>query len=136
VIKVLGIDHINFATADVSDGISFWSDLLGIEFPPVRELEREDIRVSVSQDITPGLSVYEPFSTSGPESRTLAKRGEGVTVIVFAVENLKDAIEHFTSRGLTPIIENARSAFFHPRGAHGVRIQLIEGWMYRSGVDH
>ena len=144
VIKVLGIDHINFVVKDVEEGQRFWSDLLGIKLKNIREMPRLDIKSCRARevgepvkaiDITPSLTVYEPLTPDGPEARSLAKKGEGVTVVVFAVENIKDAVEHFKAQGIEPFLASERTAFFRPRDTHGVRVELMEGWLYRKGVD-
>ncbi len=143
-IKVLGVDHINFVVKDIEEGQRFWNDLLGIELSNIVERPGLDIKACRSRqmgapvkesDITPCLTVYEPLTPDGAEAKTLAKRGEGVTTIVFAVENLEDAIEHFKAQGVEPFITPKGAAFFRPKDTHGVRIQLIEGWMYRKGLD-
>ena len=143
-IKVLGVDHINFVVKDVEEGQRFWSDLLGIELRNTRDFPQIDMKACRSRergepvkesDITPCLVVYEPLTPDGPEARTFARRGEGVTTIVFSVENLKDAVEHFKAQGIEPFLTPEGAAFFRPGDTHGVRIQLIEGWMYRKGLD-
>ncbi len=143
-IKVLGIDHINLVVKDVEEGRRFWNDLLGIELRGYKEVPRldmkfynmgGDIKPAKETDITPTLTVYEPLTPDGPEARTFAKRGEGVTVIVFAVENIKDAVEHFKARGIEPFMASGRAAWFRPRDTHGVRAQLLEGWGHRKGLD-
>ena len=143
-IKVLGIDHINMVVKDVEEGMRFWNDLLGLELKNIVERPRLDIKScrqreitepAKASDITPSLTLYEPLTPDGPEARSLAKRGEGVTVVVFAVENLKDAIEHFKAQGIEPFMATESTAFFRPKETHGVRIQLMEGWHYRKGLD-
>ena len=143
-IKVLGIDHINLVVEDVEEGMRFWNDLLGIELKNIEEKPRLDIKSCRTRergepvkesDITPCLVVYEPLTPDGPEARSLAKKGEGVTVVVFAVESIKDAIEHFKARGIVPFLASETSALFPPRDTHGVRVMLIEGWGYRKGLD-
>ncbi len=143
-IKVLGVDHINFVVKDVDEGAEFWGDLLGVELGKIIESPRIDMRYRHTRDrgepvkesdITPCLTVYEPLTPDGPEARTFARRGEGVTTIVFSVENLQDAIEHFKARGIEPFLASETSAFFRPRDTHGVRIQLMQGWGYRKGLD-
>ena len=143
-IKVLGIDHLNFVVKDVEEGRQFWGDLLGIELYNTRDFPHIDMKACRSRergepvkesDITPTLVVYEPLTPDGPEAKTFAKRGEGVTTIVFSVENLKDAIEHFKARGIEPFLATETAAFFRPRDTHGVRIMLMDGWGYRKGLD-
>ena len=56
-------------------------------------------------------------------------------MVVFAVESIKDAIEHFKARGIVPFLASETSALFPPRDTHGVRVMLIEGWGYRKGLD-
>ena len=143
-IKVLGVDHLNFVVKDLEEGAKFWSDLLGLPLSKIIESPQVDMKYRHTRehgepvkesDITPCLTVYEPLTPDGPEARTLAKRGEGVTTISFAVENLQDAIEHFKAQGVEPFIASEQSAFFRPRDTHGVRIQLMQGWRYRKGLD-
>ncbi|MFC1943720.1 hypothetical protein ACFLWO_04005, partial [Chloroflexota bacterium] len=63
-----------------------------------------------------------------------AKKGEGISVVMFACESRENAIEHLKSRGVRAI----RPSIFHPKDTHGVMIEVCEfplSQMWERGVQ-
>ncbi|MBI3931072.1 MAG: VOC family protein [Chloroflexi bacterium] len=126
-IKVTAIDHIGFLVNDLEEGAKFFGDLLNLEWR-YHESRESDIK---SLNSPPGVAVASPLTADGPTARHLASKGEGISAIIFEVENFKEAIEHFKSRG----IRQVGPSLFHPGDLHGVMIGLCpaEGalrWRY------
>ena len=115
-IKVTAIDHLNFLVKDLEEGTKFFGDLLNLDWRYIEDKEN-DIKGVIS---SPGVFLISPLTKDGPTARHLAKKGEGMAVIGFEVENYKDAIGHFKSRG----IRQVGPGLFHPKDAHGVMIAL------------
>jgi len=80
----------------------------------------------------PALELLQPLG-DGPVRRFLEKRGEGLHHVAFAVSNIENALEELKAQGVPPVDEAPREgfrghkvAFVHPRGFHGVLVELVE----------
>jgi catechol 2,3-dioxygenase-like lactoylglutathione lyase family enzyme len=116
VIKVTAIDNLSFLVKDLEEGAKFFGDLLNLEWR-YDESKETNVKSLVSPS---GVCLISPLTPDGPTARHLAKKGEGMAAIRFEVENYKDAVEHFKSRG----IRQVGPGLFHPKDAHGVMIGL------------
>ena len=86
-------------------------------------LQIGDAVVELIQPLDPG---------KGPVAKFLEKRGEGVYMTAFEVENLDTAIDELKSRGV-PLInddpetrEKGLPVYIHPKAGRGLFIELIE----------
>jgi methylmalonyl-CoA/ethylmalonyl-CoA epimerase len=126
------IDHLGVAVASISSAMEVYR-ALGLS-----EAWREDVP---SQQVTAAflpvgesrIELLEPTSPDSPVARFLARRGEGLHHVCFAVENLEAALADLGAKGFrllhaTPIAGAAgkRVAFLHPEAGHGVLIELSE----------
>ena len=116
VIKVTAMDRLNFLVKDLEEGAKFFGGLLNLDWRYIEDKEN-DIKGVIS---SPGVFLISPLTKDGPTARHLAKKGEGISMITFEVENYKDAIGHFKSRG----IRQVGAGLFHPKDAYGVMIEL------------
>ena len=68
----------------------------------------------------------------GALAKFLEKRGEGVYMMAWEVDNIDAAVKELTAKGVTLInadpAARARgtNVFIHPKSAHGIMIELIE----------
>jgi len=79
------------------------------------------------------IELLEPTDDSSPIAKFLAKRGEGIHHVCFAVENLEAALSDLAAKGFrlvhnspVPGADGRRVAFLHPEAGHGVLIELSE----------
>ena len=81
----------------------------------------------------PALELLQPLG-DGPVRRFLEKRGEGLHHVAFAVPSIESKLEELKAQGV-PLVDEApregfrghKVAFVHPRGFHGVLVELVEG---------
>ncbi len=104
---------------DYEEAGKFFGDLLGFEWRGTGDNTVNNYRGFRSQI---GISLITPLTPDGPTARTLARQGEGISVVMLAVENGKVAIEHFKSRG----IRQVGPSLFHPKDTHGVMIEVTD----------
>jgi len=132
--KIERIDRIAIAVGDIDQAIDFFSDLLGISFD--RPARSQEPMGSKELNSAFGLELISPLG-HGPDfiQRFLDKRGEGVFAIVLKVDNIDEAVQHFTSRGLRivgksipppGVLRGQTMVSFHPRDAFGVQIILVQ----------
>ena len=78
------------------------------------------------------LELLEPTGDGTPVGRFLARRGEGLHHVCFAVDDLALELARLEAAGFEPIDRAPRRghgglvAFLHPKSAHGVLIELLQ----------
>ncbi len=126
------IDHLGVAVASIDAALDVYR-ALGLteekrELVPTQKVTAAFLPVGESR-----IELLEPTAEDSPVARFLARRGEGIHHICFAVENLEEALADLARRGFRLIhsqpVEGAdgkRVAFLHPDAGHGVLIELSE----------
>jgi methylmalonyl-CoA epimerase len=106
------IDHVGIVVCNIQEALQ-----VKVAFLPVGESNVE---------------LVEPTSGGSGIARFLAERGEGIHHICIEVEDIDDTLRQLVAHGVQLIDEQARQgpygrvAFIHPKGAHGVLIELVE----------
>jgi len=135
--KVNKVDHICIAVKNLEEARKVWEPLLGKTAPDHAYIdEREKIRVARYWVGEMGFELMESTSPDGEVAKFIKKRGEGVMLISFNVDNTRDAIDELEAKGY-PFIPNARGekarpfhdcefAFIPPQKLNGVLTELID----------
>lgn len=125
------LHHIGIAVEELEEAVGRFG-LLGL-----RETARgivPEYRVAVSWLGTgrPKLELIQPLG-EGPVRTFLEKRGEGLHHLAFAVPDIEKALGELKAQGVRLIDEEPRAgfgghrvAFVHPKGFHGVLVELVE----------
>lgn len=79
------------------------------------------------------VELIQPTDPEGPIARFMAKRGEGMHHVAYAVSDLRVALRRLESAGVRLIDAEPRTgthgwqiAFVHPESCHGVLTELVE----------
>jgi len=130
--KVNKIDHICIAVRNLNEARKVWEPILGKSKPDDPYVdEREKIRVARYWLGEVGFELMESTSPDGEVAKFIEKRGEGIMIISFNVDNTREAIKELTTKGY-PFIGGARPsrdcefAFIHPKAVNGVLLELID----------
>ena len=118
-------------THDLDRAVGLYSRVLGIQATPSRELPAYGLRNAI---LPTGrgtfLEVLAPTDPQSAGARFLERRGEGVYLLIFQVDNLEEALGHLDAHGVqvTGRSESvaSKSAFLHPRGINGAFIELVQ----------
>jgi methylmalonyl-CoA/ethylmalonyl-CoA epimerase len=135
--KMNRIDHICIAVKNLAEARIVWEPLLGKDSPDdeyVDELEK--IRVARYWIGEVGFELMESTTPDGDVAKFIEKRGEGVMLISFNVDNTRDAVKDLQDKGY-PFIPNTRGqiarpfrdcefAFVHPKKLNGVLTEIID----------
>lgn len=130
--KVNKIDHICIAVKDLEEARKIWEPILGVDGPDdpyVDELEK--IKVARYWVGGVGFELMESTSPDGDVAKWIDKRGEGVMLISFNVDDTRAAMAELEPQGY-PFIGGARPfrdcefAFIHPKKVNGVLLELID----------
>ncbi|MEA3501132.1 MAG: methylmalonyl-CoA epimerase [Actinomycetota bacterium] len=128
------IDHVAIAVHDLDATLAKMKAQYGAE-PVSREIvESQDVEEAMIPIGGSNVQVLQPLSSESPVGRFLAKRGEGLHHIAFAVPDIDAALEHLESTGVRLIDTKARTgggghriAFVHPSAFAGTLVELVEG---------
>jgi methylmalonyl-CoA/ethylmalonyl-CoA epimerase len=106
---------------------------LGKPHYKVEEVKSEGVKTSFF-DIGPNkIELLEATNPESPIAKFIAKKGEGVHHIAFAVSDIKAEIKRLKDEGFTVLNEepklgadNKLVAFLHPKTTNGVLIELCQ----------
>lgn len=127
------IDHVAVAVADLDAALDSHKRQYGVE-PLFREVvESQGVEEAMVPLGGSFLQLLQPLGDDTPVGRFVAKRGEGLHHVAYAVADIDAALRHLAEQGADLIDEEprqggrgARIAFVHPRSFHGTLIELVE----------
>lgn len=131
--KLINIDHVGIAVHDLDEALAEYERQY-----QVTALYRETVEVQgVEEAMIPVggsfVQLLQPLGDDTPVGRFLARHGEGMHHIAYAVADIDAALAHLKAEGERLIDETARPggrgariAFVHPRSLAGTLIELVE----------
>jgi methylmalonyl-CoA/ethylmalonyl-CoA epimerase len=114
-----------------------WEPFLGKSEPDLAYVdEAEKIKVVRYWIGEVGFELMESTSPDGDVAKFVEKRGEGIMLISFGVDNTREAVKELQAKGY-PFIADSRGeiarpfgdcefAFVHPRKLNGVLTEVID----------
>lgn len=127
------IEHIGIAVNNLEESIEHWQNLYGIPCYKIEEVADQQVKTAFFKIGETKIELLQSTSPDGPIAKFIAKKGEGIHHIAFAVNKLQDALNEVADKGITLIDEKPRIgadglhiAFLHPSGTHGVLTELCE----------
>jgi methylmalonyl-CoA/ethylmalonyl-CoA epimerase len=131
-VKVNKIDHICIAVRNLEEARKIWEPVLGKTKPDDAYIdEPEKINVARYWVGEVGFELMESTSPDGDVAKFIEKRGEGVMLVSFNVDNTREAMDELKEKDY-PLIGGARPfrdcefAFVHPKKMNGVLLELID----------
>ncbi len=127
------LDHVAIAVHDLDEAVARFGEQYAVT-PLYREVVEEQ---GVEEAMLPVggsfVQLLQPLDAGSPVGRFLAKRGEGMHHVAFAVADIEAALAHLAEQGARLIDETpriggrgARIAFVHPKEFAGTLIELVE----------
>lgn len=132
-VKLLNLDHVAIAVADLDAAIEGYRDRYRVE-PIYREkVESQGVEEAMIPIGGSFVQLLEPLARETPVGRFLSKNGEGLHHVAYAVVSIEDALAHLAASGARLIDtapraggRGARIAFVHPDDLGGTLIELVE----------
>lgn len=131
--KAKQIDHICIAVKDLSKAKQIYTDVLGLELAVEYVAESEKIRVARYYIGEVALELMEATQPDSDVGRFIEKRGEGVFLISYRMDNVEEALKEIESKGIKLIDKTPRHlmgnryAFISPKSMCGVLTEIIDG---------
>ncbi len=127
------VDHIGVAVRSIAEAARFYSEALGLQGGPPEQLPAQGVTMVFFAAGETRIELLEPLTPEGPIARFLERRGEGVHHVALAVPDVERALESARAAGFEPVdaiprpgAHGTRVVFLHPKGTHGVLVELVE----------
>ena len=131
--KMNKIEHLGIAVHDLEASNALFEKILGVPHYKIEEVASEGVKTSFFKVGPNKIELLQAIDENSPIAKFLAKRGEGVHHIAFAVDDIKAEIERLIKEGFTVLnttpkkgADNKLVAFLHPKGTNGVLIELCQ----------
>ena len=125
------ISHLGIAVKDLEEAREFYRSVLGLESSDPIVGGDGTIKVSMVEVGNTLIELLQPIGNEGVIAKFLEKRGEGFHHICYEVDDINGEISSLKTAGMEILGEprpgaEGMSVFLHPRGTHGVLIELVE----------
>lgn len=133
-VKAKGLDHVAIAVKDLDKAIAHYRDVLGLELAEIEEVPEQQVRTAIFGHGSGRVELICPTSPDTGVAKFLEKRGEGMHHICIEVDDIEATMAALREKG-APLIDQtpkpgaggAKVAFVHPKGNHGVLVELRQG---------
>ena len=126
------LHHVAVVVADLDEALQRYRTL-GFSGGERFELTEQAVEVATLRSGTGWIELIRPTDPDGPIARFLAKRGEGVHHVAYAVPDLRAALKGLEAAGIRLIdavprtgAHGWRIAFVHPESCGGVLTELVQ----------
>jgi len=127
------LDHVGIAVADLDAARRFYQDVLGLQPTHEEVIADQGVHELLFRLGDAFVQLVAPLGPDTPVGRFLARRGEGLHHVGYAVQDLAGTLEELRAAGLGVIDERPRVgsggtliAFVHPKSVHGVLVELVQ----------
>lgn len=125
------IEHIGIAVKNLDEAISYYENILGLKCYAIEEILDQRVKTAFFMVGETKIELLEATSEESPVAKFIAKKGEGIHHIAFAVEELNTFLPEMENKGITLIDKQPRTgaegmniAFLHPKSTFGVLTEL------------
>jgi methylmalonyl-CoA/ethylmalonyl-CoA epimerase len=127
------LDHVGIAVTDLAAARALYEGALGLEVTHEEVIEDQGVHELLLRAGEAYVQLVAPLTPDSPVGRFLAKRGEGMHHVGYAVPDVAAALTDLRARGFE-VIEpaprigsgGATIAFLHPKSMGGVLVELVE----------
>jgi len=127
------IDHVGVAVEDLDGAIALYERSFEMELAHRETVESQGVE-AVLLDVGDGhVELLRPLGPDTAVGKFLARKGEGLHHVAYAVEDVDATLGKLAAAGLELIdsrartgIRGSRVAFLHPRSTGGVLTEIVE----------
>jgi methylmalonyl-CoA/ethylmalonyl-CoA epimerase len=132
---LLRIDHVGVACRSLDEAISRYSAVFGVRVVSRETNDEQGVREAMLElpDGPSYVQLLEPLGPDTPVGKFLARRGEGIHHVGYAVADVALALSEIGGRGVRLIDSRPRHgsmgasiAFLHPSDLGGVLTELVQ----------
>jgi len=128
---IKGISHLGVAVKDLEEAREFYRSVFGVESGEPMVGGGGTVRASLIELDNATVELLEPIGDEGAIAKFLEKRGEGIHHICYEVDDINAEIDSLKAKGIEALGKpmpgaEGLSAFLHPKGTHGVLVELVQ----------
>lgn len=127
------IEHIGIAVKNIDNSNELFTKLFGEAHYKMEEVLTEGVKTSFFQVGPNKIELLEATHEDSPIAKFIAKKGEGIHHIAFAVSDIKAEMKRLENEGFQLLnqepkkgADNKLVAFIHPKTTNGVLIELCQ----------
>jgi methylmalonyl-CoA epimerase len=132
--KVLGVEHIGIAVANLDQCIEKVEKVFGLECESREKIEASRVEVAFFRCGDTKIEFVTPLDETSPIHSFLMKRGNGIHHICLDVEGIEGGLEQLLESGIDLIDKVPRQgasgkkvAFISPKSVFNILFELSEG---------
>ena len=125
------IEHLGIAVENLEEAIKYYEQVLGMKCYSVEEVIDQKVKTAFFLVGNTKIELLESTSPDGPIGKFIAKKGQGIHHIAFAVDDTNESLKTAEERGVTLIDKTSRRGaegleigFLHPKSTLGVLTEL------------
>ncbi|MFC1935068.1 methylmalonyl-CoA epimerase [Chloroflexota bacterium] len=128
---ITGISHLGVAVQNLEEAREYYRSILGLESSDPIIAGDGSLQVSMVDTGNVIVELLYPIREGNVVAKFLEKRGEGIHHVCYEVDDINAEIVRFKERGMEVIGEprpgvEGLTVFLHPKGTHGVLVELVE----------
>ena len=127
------IHHVAIAVHDLDEALAKMKKQYTVDPVSRERVDEQGVEEAMIALGGSHIQLLQPTDPDTPVGRFLAKHGEGMHHVAFAVVDIEAAIDHLAEQGATLIDQTPRIgggghriAFVHPRSMGGTLVELVE----------
>lgn len=125
------ISHLGMAVKDLEEARDFYRSAFRLESSDPIVGGDGTIKVSMVKVGDILIELLQPIGSEGVMAKFLEKRGEGFHHICYEADDIQEEMASLKASGIEVLGEpkpgaEGMSVFLHPRGTHGVLVELVE----------
>ena len=127
------IEHIGIAVKELEISISLFEQLLNTPCYKTEEVASEGVNTAFFQTGESKIELLQATREESAIAKFIAKKGEGMHHIAFAVENIEAEMKRLQALGFELLNEvpkkgadNKLVCFLHPKSSNGVLVELCQ----------
>lgn len=127
------IEHLGIAVKSLESAIPLYEKLLNTPCYKTELVEQEGVNTAFFMTGTQKIELLESTQPEGVIAKFIARKGEGIHHIAFAVEDIEQEMQRLVAQGFTLLNEKPKKGadnkwvcFLHPKDTHGVLVELCQ----------
>ncbi|MFL6105140.1 MAG: methylmalonyl-CoA epimerase [Actinomycetes bacterium] len=127
------LDHVGIAVTDLTAARALYEQVLGLEVTHEEVITEQGVHELLLRAGDAFVQLVAPLDPDTPVGRFLARRGEGLHHVGYAVPDVAVAVADLRTQGFevidpAPRIGSGGStiAFVHPKSMQGVLVELVQ----------
>jgi methylmalonyl-CoA/ethylmalonyl-CoA epimerase len=127
------IEHIGIAVSNLEEANKTYETLLGVAPYKAEDVESEGVTTSFFKVGDSKIELLGATHEDSAIAKFIAKRGEGIHHIAYAVEDIVKEMKRLKNEGFKLLNETPKKgadnkliAFLHPKSSNGVLVELCQ----------